>query len=71
MTQIVCQACGLGPVDGTALFSTQGKRHCAEHLPIADARRRLDNKTGPTLDRDIIAIFQRRLAEAARPMAAE
>ena len=76
--QIVCFACNRGPNDGTALFSTAinrekprpEDRHCAAHLPIDEVKRQLDNKA--PIDADILAIFNRRIAEAAKPqMAAE
>ena len=41
-------------------------RFCAEHLPIAEVKRRLKNKTTPPVDADILAIFQCRLTDQGR-----
>ena len=59
---IVCQLCGRGPMreDGAvALFAAGGQRYCAEHLPIAEVRRRLELAIGPVLDPELRGALER------------
>jgi hypothetical protein len=67
--KIVCDACGLGPLDGPPLFTPTYKpgeprrRFCPEHLPLDEVKRRLGR--GPhTLDADVVAVFTRRMLDA-------
>ena len=55
-----------------ALFSQEPppgeerQRFCAECLPISEARKRFGRVAGPLLDFDVVAIFERRLAEVGQ-----
>lgn len=72
--KIVCRTCGAGPLNGVALFTdgydaddegvrNRPRRYCPTHLPLAAVRARIERQTGPLLDLDVLAVFDRRLAD--------
>lgn len=60
---IVYKVCCIGPIDGVPPFASDfGQRYCPQYLPLSEARRRIERQRGPLLHRDVVEIFNRRLA---------